>query len=188
MDIAVCVEEFLFDIQLLKSNPACICRRDYIEIKDETENGYENGRNHIRIEEPVKTDSAGQYSHNCDVRGKFGCEKYYCYKYKQRAEHVYKIRNKIGVIVKDNSLKRGLILNEVVYLLAYVKNYYNTNYNEQCRQISADELSDNVSVQYCWFEIHKDYNLVSSRFTMLSFQGLKSPAAMCFLASFTSQR
>ena len=101
----------------------------------------------------METDSAGEYGYDFGVRRHLGSKEDNGYEYEQRREHIHEVRNKVDIIVKDNSLQRGLLGNKVVNLLTDIEYDHDADDQNKRDKEGRDELPDYVHVYFPWSEI-----------------------------------
>ena len=107
---------------------------------------YGGGGNEVRPHQSLEADTSCQYGNDLRVGGHLGREENHGKKDEHRGEHVHKVRNEVGVILEDDELERSLVRDELIYLLAEVKDYHDADNQQQGNNIGTDELLDDVPV------------------------------------------
>ena len=119
----------------------------------------------------METYAAGEDGDDLRVGCHLGCEEYHRYEHEQRTEHVHEVRYEIQVIVEDDGFQRCFVGHEIVYLLAYVEDDHDADYEQQRDEECEDEFLHYVKVQYSRFQIH---SLILFNSFNISYLGLKA--------------
>ena len=148
MDVAVSVVEFLpFEVLLLEGDTPLVGARYDEEIEAQAHDRDEESREKIGIHQTPETHSSREHGYDLAVAGQFGGEENHRDEDKQRAEHIDEVRNEIQVIIEDNSFQRGLLVDEVIYLLTDIENDDYDDNQQQRHEESTYELPYDVAVQ-----------------------------------------
>jgi hypothetical protein len=101
----------------------------------------------------METDSAGKYGYDFGVCRHLGGKEDNRYEYEQRREHIHEVRDKVEIIVKDDSLQGSLLGNKVVNLLTDIEYDNDTDDQNKRDKESRDELPDYIQIYFSWSEI-----------------------------------
>ncbi len=96
----------------------------------------------------MKTDSAGQNRHYLRIRRHLGSEENHRNEHEQRTEHVHEIRHEVDIIIKDYRPQRSFLAYEIIYLLAYVEYYHDTDNQQQSDKEGQYELLYDIGIEY----------------------------------------
>ena len=105
----------------LEINLYLIALRNNIAAKIEVYGSNERSRNHVGAQQSLKTNTRCKHGYNLGIARKLRRKEDYGNKYKQRREQIGKVRNKVGVVVENNSLERRSIGRELVKILVYIE-------------------------------------------------------------------
>ena len=88
----------------------------------------------------MEADAAGEDGYDLRVSRHLGRKEDDRNEHEQRAEHVYKVRNEVQIVVEDDSLERSLLRHEVIDLLTDVEDDDNADDKQQRHKEGSHEL------------------------------------------------
>ena len=98
----------------------------------------------------MEADTTGQDSHDLGVRRHLGREEDHRNEHEQRTEHVYEVRNEVQVVIKDNSLERSFLRDEVIDLLTDIEDDDDADNKQQRHKECSHELLYYIQVYLSW--------------------------------------
>ena len=158
------------------------------QVQCQTDHSNNRCTEEIGPQKTLKAHTPRQNRNDLGLIGHFRREENNRNKCKQATELVNEEGNKIDVISKGNFRKRGLQLNEVIDLFGCIENNHDDNDQGYGKNVSSEELTHDVTVEYLDSRKFQFHSLRDSFSTMTAFHSGKVPCKICLRASPTSHK
>ena len=134
-------------VLLLKIHLGAVGVRNHPLAQFQREQRNETGRYQVGQGKAVVADTAGEDGDDLRILRHLGRKENDRKEHEHRGIHVHEIRDEVEVVVKDDFLQGGFLLDEVVNLLAYVEDDHHHGQYRDGNEESGQELADDVPVQ-----------------------------------------